>query len=49
MNKNNLDHFEIVRKISKNPYKILDAPKLKDDFYVNLLDWSSMNYIGVGL
>ena len=37
------------KKIAKEPYKILDAPLLKDDFYLNLLDWSSQNYIGVGL
>jgi hypothetical protein len=29
------------KKIAKEPYKILDAPLLKDDFYLNLLDWSS--------
>jgi cell division cycle 20-like protein 1 (cofactor of APC complex) len=27
----------------------LDAPKLQDDYYLNLLDWSSQNYIGVAL
>lgn len=29
------------KKIAKEPYKILDAPMLKDDFYLNLVDWSS--------
>ena len=29
------------RKISSNPYRILDAPGLSDDFYLNLVDWSS--------
>ncbi|KRX06577.1 WD40-repeat-containing domain [Pseudocohnilembus persalinus] len=38
-----------VRKIGKNPNKILDAPGLQDDYYLNLIDWSSQNYIGVGL
>jgi hypothetical protein len=28
------------KKIAKEPYKILDAPLLKDDFYLNVLDWS---------
>jgi cell division cycle 20-like protein 1 (cofactor of APC complex) len=28
------------RRISKKPYKILDAPNLQDDFYLNLIDWS---------
>lgn len=37
------------RKISKLPYKVLDAPSLQDDFYLNLLDWSSLNFISIGL
>jgi len=28
------------RKINKEPYKVLDAPNLIDDYYLNLLDWS---------
>jgi len=32
-----------IRKVAKQPYKILDAPKLRDDFYNSLLDWSSGN------
>ena len=31
------------------PFKILDAPKLEDDYYLNLLDWSSQNVLAVGL
>jgi cell division cycle 20-like protein 1, cofactor of APC complex len=38
-----------TRKISKKPYKILDAPNLQDDFYLNLLDWSDKNQIAVAL
>jgi cell division cycle 20-like protein 1 (cofactor of APC complex) len=37
------------RKISRSPFKILEAPNLQDDFYLNLLDWSSTNFIAVGL
>lgn len=37
------------RKISKNPFKVLDAPDLQDDFYLNLVDWSSTNILSVGL
>jgi cell division cycle 20-like protein 1 (cofactor of APC complex) len=37
------------RNISKQPYKILEAPMLKDDFYLNLIDWSHSNQIAVGL
>ncbi|XP_065569786.1 fizzy-related protein homolog isoform X2 [Artemia franciscana] len=38
-----------VRKIPKVPYKVLDAPELQDDFYLNLVDWSSQNMLSVGL
>ncbi len=27
-----------IRKIPKALYKVLDAPKLQDDFYLNILD-----------
>lgn len=38
-----------IRKVPKNPYKVLDAPELQDDFYLNLVDWSSQNQLSVGL
>ncbi|KAJ3216541.1 substrate-specific activator of APC-dependent proteolysis [Dinochytrium kinnereticum] len=37
------------REIAKVPYKVLDAPELQDDFYLNLVDWSQKNMLGVGL
>lgn len=37
------------RKISRAPYKVLNAPNLQDDFYLNLVDWSSSNILAVGL
>ena len=37
------------RKIAKMPFKVLDAPALQDDFYLNLVDWSSLNVLAVGL
>ncbi|XP_056664697.1 fizzy-related protein homolog [Monodelphis domestica] len=37
------------RKISNFPFKILEAPNLRDDFNLNLLDWSSLDVITVGL
>ncbi|XP_029345814.1 fizzy-related protein homolog [Acyrthosiphon pisum] len=40
---------KIPRKISRVPYKVLDAPELQDDFYLNLVDWSSSNLLAVGL
>ncbi|KAG6828465.1 hypothetical protein H0H87_001955, partial [Tephrocybe sp. NHM501043] len=38
-----------VRAVCKTPYQVLDAPDLADDFYLNLVDWSSTNVLGVGL
>lgn len=40
---------KVPRKISTVPYKVLDAPALQDDFYLNLVDWSSLNVLAVGL
>jgi cell division cycle 20-like protein 1, cofactor of APC complex len=37
------------RAVAKVPYKVLDAPDLADDFYLNLVDWGSQNMLGVGL
>ncbi|KAF0933639.1 hypothetical protein E2562_018872 [Oryza meyeriana var. granulata] len=37
------------RKVPKTPHKVLDAPSLQDDFYLNLVDWSSQNMLAVGL
>lgn len=38
-----------MRRIAKTPYKVLDAPDICDDFYLNLVDWSSQNVLAVGL
>ncbi len=37
------------RAVSKVPFKVLDAPDLANDFYLNLVDWGSSNILGVGL
>ena len=41
------DSFQ--REVSKVPFKVLDAPSLSDDFYLNLVDWSEQNFLAVGL
>jgi cell division cycle 20-like protein 1 (cofactor of APC complex) len=38
-----------MRRIPKVPFKILEAPQIQDDFYLNLVDWSRLNTIAVGL
>merc|ERR1719266_1276942 len=37
------------REIPKSPFRVLDAPSLKDDFYLNLVDWSKGNLLAVSL
>lgn len=37
------------RYIDTKPFKILDAPGMVDDYYLNLLDWSSSDIISIGL
>lgn len=37
------------RRILTAPERVLDAPGLVDDFYLNLLDWSSGNQVAIGL
>ena len=37
------------RHIPQAPERILDAPELLDDYYLNLLDWSPSNVLGVAL
>eukprot|EP00920_Eleutheroschizon_duboscqi_P026213 GHVT01064767.1.p1 GENE.GHVT01064767.1~~GHVT01064767.1.p1 ORF type:complete len:333 (+),score=-7.06 GHVT01064767.1:767-1765(+) len=34
---------------SWNAYRILEAPGISDDFYLNVLDWSTENIVAVGL
>jgi len=38
-----------VRKISPTPEKVLDAPEIVDDYYLNLLDWNKDNLLAVAL
>lgn len=38
-----------VRKIPNTPFKVLEAPQIQDDFYLNLVDWSNQNLLAVGL
>lgn len=44
-----LNRKSIKRYIPSNPERVLDAPELKDDFYLNLIDWSSDNIISAPL
>jgi len=35
--------------IDSSPFKVLDAPCLRDDYYLNLVDWSKDDFLSVGL
>jgi len=37
------------RKIATQPERVLDAPGMVDDFYLNLVAWSSLNVLAVAL
>ena len=37
------------RTIPQSPERILDAPELLDDYYLNLLDWNAENILAVAL
>ena len=37
------------RRVQAAPERVLDAPGLVDDYYLNLLDWSSNNQVAIGL
>ena len=47
-NLNNCSDFKNQRKINSKPYKELIISNLIDDFYLNLVDWSSKDQIAVG-
>ncbi|KAK9451163.1 WD40-repeat-containing domain protein [Limtongia smithiae] len=43
-------HKHWQRSLNHTPFRVLDAPGLRDDFYTNLLAWSSLtNDLAVGL
>eukprot|EP01063_Lacrimia_lanifica_P022094 TRINITY_DN2979_c0_g7_i1.p2 TRINITY_DN2979_c0_g7~~TRINITY_DN2979_c0_g7_i1.p2 ORF type:complete len:470 (+),score=150.90 TRINITY_DN2979_c0_g7_i1:148-1557(+) len=42
-------NFRSIRYIPQTPERILDAPDLIDDYYLNLLDWSNTNILSVAL
>lgn len=38
-----------IRKIPTQPERVLDAPGMVDDFYLNLISWSNNNVVAVAL
>ncbi|XP_072024015.1 cell division cycle protein 20 homolog [Amphiura filiformis] len=38
-----------IRHIPQAPERILDAPEILDDYYLNLIDWSCHNHLAVSL
>lgn len=37
------------RSVERHPYRVLDAPGLQDDYYLNLIDWSAADDLAVAL
>jgi cell division cycle protein 20 (cofactor of APC complex) len=37
------------RRILTSPERVLDAPNIVDDYYLNVLDWSCHNQVAIGL
>ncbi|KIE01278.1 WD-repeat containing protein slp1, partial [Metarhizium majus ARSEF 297] len=46
---NGASSAQLRRRIATAPERVLDAPGLIDDYYLNLLDWSSGNQVAIGL
>lgn len=44
-----INDVHVKRFVRDSPVKILQAPKFEDDFYLNILDWSTENNIAVFL
>lgn len=40
---------QLRRKVPTTPERVLDAPGLIDDYYLNLLDWSNDNQVAIAL
>ena len=47
--KNAAASTQFRRRVLTAPERVLDAPGLVDDYYLNLLDWSSGNQVAIGL
>jgi cell division cycle protein 20 (cofactor of APC complex) len=45
----NSSSSQFRRRIATAPERVLDAPGLIDDYYLNLLDWSTNNQVAIGL
>jgi len=41
--------YKSISALPKKPYKIIDTPGLKDDFYSNLFEWNKDGLLGVAL
>lgn len=40
---------KVLRKVPSAPFRILDAPDIVDDYYLNLISWSKDNMLAVAL
>ncbi|XP_076948433.1 cell division cycle 20.5, cofactor of APC complex-like [Bidens hawaiensis] len=45
----NKHHINQQRKLPKKETKMLDAPLIRDDFYMNVMDWGKNNILAIAL
>jgi hypothetical protein len=43
------NHTSNSMKNILSPIKILDVPNIRDDFYLNLIDWHDQGPVGIAL
>lgn len=44
-----INQYQEQRQVPKTPFKVLDAPALQDDYYLDVVHWSKSNILAVGL
>ncbi|KAG0083766.1 ubiquitin-protein transferase activating protein [Podila epicladia] len=49
LSSSSMTNLLMKRTILTSPERVLDAPGLLDDYYLNLLDWSCLNVVAIGL
>ncbi|EEF51653.1 cell division cycle, putative [Ricinus communis] len=47
--RNSPKQYQCLRRLTKRETRVLDAPNIIDDYYVNIIDWGKNNVIAVAL
>jgi cell division cycle protein 20 (cofactor of APC complex) len=46
---NNSGDGDVIRRVKSSPLRVLEAPGLVDDYYLNLISWSAKNIVAIAL